>query len=206
MITAGPTYEKLDPVRFIGNYSSGKMGVALAKTCLKEGANVELILGPCSIALPHSSLLHTTMVESAEEMYNAAKNIFPSCSEAIMCAAVADFTPDVCAMEKIKREGNTLSLQLKSTKDIAAEMGKIKRYDQKLCGFALETHNALNNACEKLSRKNLDMIVMNSLTDEGAGFRVNTNKVTIITKNQQESLPLLSKEEVAQEIINHFIK
>lgn len=205
LITAGPTYEKLDPVRFIGNYSSGKMGIALAKECIAQGADVELVLGPCSMTLPHSTLLHVTRVESASDMYNATMTLFPSCTAGIMCAAVADFTPDSCADEKIKREGDQLILRLNPTKDIAATIGKMKTKSQKLCGFALETHNAIAHAHEKLERKNLDMIVMNSLQDEGAGFQVDTNKVTLITQDKTESLPLLNKKDVAREILNRFI-
>lgn len=205
LITAGPTYEKLDPVRFIGNYSSGKMGIALAKECIRQGANVELVLGPCSQPLPNSTLLHTTRVESAQDMHQAATGLFPQCNAAIMCAAVADFTPDTCANEKIKREGDKLTLHLTPTKDIAAAIGQMKTEGQRLCGFALETHNAMAHAQEKLQRKNLDMIVMNSLQDAGAGFQVDTNKVTIITPDNSESLPLKSKQDVAQEIINRFM-
>jgi phosphopantothenoylcysteine decarboxylase/phosphopantothenate--cysteine ligase len=205
LITAGPTYEKLDPVRFIGNYSSGKMGIALAKECINQGADVELVLGPCSESLPHSTLLHVTRVESASDMYNASTVLYPKCTAGIMCAAVADFTPDTCAEEKIKREGEQLQLHLTPTRDIAAAIGQMKTNGQKLCGFALETHNALAHAQEKLQRKNLDMIIMNSLQDPGAGFQVDTNKVTVITKGQQESLPLQSKKDVAREIINRFM-
>lgn len=205
LITAGPTYEKIDPVRFIGNYSSGKMGLALVKACLEEGAEVELVLGPCHITLPHSDLLHVTHVESAAEMYDAATSVFPSCSEGIMCAAVADFTPDTCATEKIKREGNRMVLTLNSTRDIAAAVGAMKNDGQRLCGFALESCNAMEHAAEKLRRKNLDMIVMNSVREPGAGFQVDTNKVTIITPDTQESLPLQSKDDVARAIINRFI-
>lgn len=205
LITAGPTYERLDPVRFIGNYSSGKMGIALARECVSQGAEVELVLGPCSMPLPNSSLLHTTHVESAGEMYNAATSLFPQCTAGIMCAAVADFTPATCADRKIKRENDTLTLTLTPTRDIAAAIGKLKKEDQRLCGFALETHDALTHAREKLLRKNLDMIVMNSLQDPGAGFRVDTNKVTIITADNTEALPLQDKTSVAKEIINRFI-
>lgn len=205
LITAGPTYEKLDPVRFIGNYSSGKMGIALANECLAQGADVELVLGPCALELPHSTLLHTTHVESAAEMYHAATSLFPACSAGIMCAAVADFTPNTCAEEKIKREGEQLVLHLNPTQDIAAAIGNMKTINQKLCGFALETHDAMSHAKGKLQRKHLDMIVMNSLQDAGAGFRVDTNKVTIITPDEVESLPLQSKADVAKEIINRFI-
>lgn len=205
LITAGPTYEKLDPVRFIGNYSSGKMGIALAKECVAQGAEVELVLGPCSQPLPHSTLLHTTHVESAQDMYDAATSLFPSCTAGIMCAAVADFTPNTCAEEKIKREGDQLVLRLNPTKDIAAAVGSMKTNGQRLCGFALETHDAMQHAQEKLQRKNLDMIVMNSLQDQGAGFKVDTNKVTIIMPDSSESLPLQSKKDVAKEIIKRFM-
>ena len=205
LITAGPTYEKLDPVRFIGNYSSGTMGIALAKECVAQGAEVELVLGPCSQPLPHSTLLHTTHVESAQDMYDAATSLFPSCTAGIMCAAVADFTPDTCAEEKIKREGDQLVLRLNPTKDIAAAVGSMKTNGQRLCGFALETHDAMQHAQEKLQRKNLDMIVMNSLQDQGAGFKVDTNKVTIIMPDSSESLPLQSKKDVAKEIIKRFM-
>lgn len=205
LITAGPTYEKLDPVRFIGNYSSGKMGIALAKECVAQGAEVELVLGPCSQPLPHSTLLHTTHVESAQDMYDAATSLFPSCTAGIMCAAVADFTPNTCAEEKIKREGDQLVLRLNPTKDIAAAVGSMKTNGQRLCGFALETHDAMQHAQKKLQRKNLDMIVMNSLQDQGAGFKVDTNKVTIIMPESSESLPLQSKKDVAKEIIKRFM-
>ena len=205
LITAGPTYEKLDPVRFIGNYSSGKMGIALAMECVAQGAEVELVLGPCSQPLPHSTLLHTTHVESAQDMYDAATSLFPSCTAGIMCAAVADFTPNTCAEEKIKREGDQLVLRLNPTKDIAAAVGSMKTNGQRLCGFALETHDAMQHAQEKLQRKNLDMIVMNSLQDQGAGFKVDTNKVTIIMPDSSESLPLQSKKDVAKEIIKRFM-
>lgn len=205
LITAGPTYEKLDPVRFIGNYSSGKMGIALAKECLMQGADVELVLGPSSIKLQESPRLHVTRVESAEQMYNAATQLFENCNAGIMCAAVADFTPMACAEQKIKREGEELVLKLTPTKDIAAELGKMKTREQRLCGFALETHNATEHAIEKQQRKNLDMIVMNSLQDEGAGFQCDTNKVTIITQEGLEPLPLDSKQNVAEKIIRRFI-
>jgi phosphopantothenoylcysteine decarboxylase/phosphopantothenate--cysteine ligase len=138
-------------------------------------------------------------------MYRAATQIYPSCNAGIMCAAVADFTPDTCAEEKIKREGEQLVLRLNPTQDIAAALGKMKSAEQKLCGFALETHNAMEHAQEKLQRKNLDMIVMNSLQDPGAGFQVDTNKVTIITPFSQESLPLQSKKDVAKAIISKFL-
>lgn len=201
MITAGPTFEKIDPVRFIGNYSSGKMGLALAMACIRRGAKVELILGPTSLIIPNSSLMHVTHVESAQEMYDAATSMFPDFTAGIMCAAVADFTPATVAGEKIKREDDQMVLRLNPTKDIAAEVGHIKRKDQKLCGFALETHDALEHALKKLERKNLDMIVMNSLQDNGAGFRVDTNKVTIINAAGVTSLPLMSKDEVAEQVV-----
>lgn len=205
LITAGPTYEKIDPVRFIGNYSSGKMGLALTKACLDEGAQVKLVLGPCQLGLPSTPALHVTRVESAAEMYEAATSLFPSCTEGIMCAAVADFTPETRASEKIKREGNRMTLCLQPTKDIAAALGRMKTVKQRLCGFALETHQALEHAQEKLLRKNLDLIVMNSLRDKGAGFQVDTNKVTLISQQSRLELPLMDKDEVAREIIKNFI-
>lgn len=207
LITAGPTYEKIDPVRFIGNYSSGKMGLALAKALAGRGANVELVLGPCSQPLPDSPLISVTHVESAEDMYNAATKVFETCTAAILCAAVADYRPEVCASSKIKREKTgSMNLHLVPTQDIAAALGKMKSSGQKLCGFALETDDEVTNAQNKLTRKNLDMIVMNSLRDKGAGFQCDTNKVTIITSKDSIALPLLSKDDAAEQIINALYK
>lgn len=205
LITAGPTYEKIDPVRFIGNYSSGKMGIALAETCAKMGATVELVCGPTRIKTSHPNI-HRTDVESAQEMYNAATNLFPNVDAAILCAAVADFTVARTADSKIKREKDGLTLQLIPTQDIAAALGAMKREHQKLIGFALETNNERDNARKKLLRKNLDFIVLNSLNDAGAGFSYDTNKITILSRQEEEEYPLKPKTEVAQDIINRLCK
>lgn len=205
LITAGPTYEKIDPVRFIGNYSSGKMGIALAETCAKMGATVELVCGPTRIKTSHPNI-HRTDVESALEMYNAATNLFPNADAAILCAAVADFTVARTADSKIKREKDGLTLQLIPTQDIAAALGAMKREHQKLIGFALETNNERDNARKKLLRKNLDFIVLNSLNDAGAGFSYDTNKITILSRQEEEEYPLKPKTEVAQDIINRLCK
>lgn len=205
LITAGPTYEKIDPVRFIGNYSSGKMGIALAETCAKMGATVELVCGPTRIKTSHPNI-HRTDVESAQEMYNAATNLFPNADAAILCAAVADFTVARTADSKIKREKDGLTLQLIPTQDIAAALGAMKREHQKLIGFALETNNERENARKKLLRKNLDFIVLNSLNDAGAGFSYDTNKITILSRQEEEEYPLKPKTEVAQDIINRLCK
>ena len=207
MITAGPTYERIDPVRFIGNYSSGKMGIAIAEACASEGSQVELILGPTTQQLPQSPHIHVTHVESASEMYDAAIATNPTCDAGIMCAAVADFRPAHTSDLKIKREGSgPMTLDLVPTQDIAAALGHIKTPSQKLCGFALETHDAIEHAKDKLIRKRLDMIVMNSLQDPGAGFQVDTNKVTLITPDTITPLPLMSKSEVAKEIVKAMFK
>lgn len=205
LLTAGPTYEKLDPVRFIGNYSSGKMGFALAEECARRGAEVELVCGPVTLKTQHTNI-HRTDVESAAEMYEAATKLFPSCQAGILCAAVADFTPDTIAEQKIKREGDQLVLRLNPTKDIAEALGKMKRDDQHLVGFALETNDEKAHAREKLSRKNLDFIVMNSLKDEGAGFRYDTNKVCIITPQDETQYPMKSKALVAKDIVEQLAK
>lgn len=201
LITAGPTYEKLDPVRFIGNYSSGKMGYALAEECASRGAQVVLVSGPTSLATK-SALIERISVESAQEMHDASIREFPGCQAAILCAAVADFTPQNTAEEKIKREGNALHLDLRPTPDIAATLGQMKREGQVMAGFALETCNEAAHAREKLERKKLDFIVLNSLRDEGAGFRTDTNKVTMIDGNGEEALPLMSKQETAMHIVD----
>lgn len=204
VITAGPTYEKIDPVRFIGNYSSGKMGFALAEECASNGAEVTLVAGPVSLKTPHPAIKRID-VESAAEMYEATRREFENSDAAILCAAVADFTPDNKASEKIKREkGGNLILELKPTPDIAASLGAVKRPEQRLVGFALETNNAETNARDKLARKNLDFIVLNSLEDKGAGFAVDTNKVTIIDAEKATQYPLKSKKEVARDIIKHL--
>ena len=205
LITAGPTYEKLDPVRFIGNYSSGKMGFALAEECARRGAKVQLICGPVSLKVQHNNITRTD-VESAQQMYDAATNLFPSCHAGILCAAVADFTPSQVSDQKIKREGDQLVLRLNPTQDIAQVLGMQKRADQRLVGFALETNDEKVHAHEKLQKKNLDFIVLNSLNDAGAGFRYDTNKITVISKEKEVSYPLKSKTEVAADIIDSLKK
>lgn len=204
LITAGPTYEKIDPVRFIGNYSSGKMGFALAEVCARRGAEVTLIAGPVSAEVHHPNIRRTD-VESAEEMYQAATAAFPAMDAALLCAAVADYRPQNASEEKIKRESKeTMTLHLIANKDIAASLGAIKREGQVLAGFALETQaDGRTYAQDKLRRKNLDFIVLNSLRDAGAGFRCDTNKVTILDKNgEATACSLKSKQEVAVDIIN----
>lgn len=205
LITAGPTFEKIDPVRFIGNYSSGKMGYALAEECAKRGAEVTLISGPVQLDYTHSNI-HRIDVESASEMYQVAVEQYPKQDAGILCAAVADFTPVSQAKQKIKREGDNLVLQLKPTQDIAATLGKMKSEKQILIGFALETTNELVHAQEKRKRKNFDFIVLNSLNDKGAGFRHDTNKITIVTENEVKEYPLKTKEEVAADIIDELGK
>lgn len=201
LITAGPTYEKIDPVRFIGNYSSGKMGYALAEECAERGAEVELVSGPVSINLNRANI-HITKVESAAQMYAAAVNAFPKTDIAILCAAVADFTPRETKDVKIKREKGDMAIQLVPTKDIAAELGRMKKESQFMVGFALETNDETNNAINKLKAKNLDFIVLNSLNDKGAGFSVDTNKITIISDTSKYEYPLKPKREVAKDIID----
>ena len=204
LITAGPTYEKIDPVRFIGNYSSGKMGYALAEECAKRGWEVELVSGPTKLEVKHPNIRRTD-VESAKQMYESATSLFPSCDAAIMCAAVADFTVASVAGEKIKRGESGLELNLVPTQDIAAALGAQKRADQRLVGFALETANELAHAQEKLCRKKLDFIVLNSLNDSGAGFQHDTNKVTIIpAAGTPVPFELKSKTEVAKDIIDYL--
>ena len=205
MITAGPTCEKIDPVRFIGNYSSGKMGYALAEECANRGAEVTLVSGPVTLKAHHPNI-HRVDVESAQQMYEAAKEAFSNTDAAILCAAVADFTPDIVADHKIKREKDDLILQLKPTQDIAASLGKGKKNGQIMVGFALETNDEQQNAQGKLERKNFDFIVLNSLNDKGAGFRVDTNKITIIDKEGATPYPLKSKTEVASDIINRLVE
>lgn len=201
LITAGPTYEKIDPVRFIGNYSSGKMGYALAEECAARGAKVCLISGPVTLKEKHCNIQRTD-VENAQEMYEAADRLFSQSDVTILCAAVADYTPKTVADQKIKRE-NDMTITLKPTKDIAAALGCKKQAGQIMVGFALETQNELHNAIHKMERKNLDMIVLNSLNDKGAGFKNDTNKVTIIEKNgNQTAFALKTKNEVAKDIID----
>ena len=205
LITAGPTYEKIDPVRFIGNYSGGKMGFALAEVCAEQGAEVTLISGPVMLTTKHPGIKRID-VESAAEMYEAATKAFPKADIGILCAAVADFTPKTTADKKIKRKSNNLKLELVPTQDIAAALGAIKKKKQVLVGFALETDNELENAQGKMKRKNFDFIVLNSLQDKGAGFRVDTNKVTIIDKHHGlTAYDTKSKREVAEDIIEQIL-
>ncbi len=206
LITAGPTYERIDPVRFIGNYSSGKMGIALAEECVNREIDVILVLGPVNITShifnnPHIKIIN---VESAKQMYDACMQFYPHCEGAILCAAVADFTPISVADHKIKREGDELIIRLKPTNDIAASLGNIKKENQLLAGFALETDDEETNAKGKMQRKNFDFIVLNSLNDEGAGFRHDTNKITIIDKYKEYEYPLKTKKECAKDIIDKY--
>ena len=200
LITAGPTYEAIDPVRFIGNWSTGKMGFALAEECAARGADVTLIAGPVNLKTVNPGIKRID-VTSAHQMYEAAIKHFPDSDAAILCAAVADFTPVETADNKIKRKGE-ITLTLKPTDDIAASLGVIKRPNQRMVGFALETNDEFSNAQDKLQRKNLDFIVLNSLRDEGAGFGYDTNKVTLIDRKGKEELPLQSKKDVAKAIIS----
>ena len=205
LITAGPTYEAIDPVRFIGNHSSGKMGFEIAKASANLGAEVFLITGPTHQKLQHS-LVNVIPVTSAEEMYLEAHKYFKSVNVAILAAAVADYKPMQVANQKIKKSDSTLVLQLEKTKDILASLGKIKS-KQILVGFALETENELENAKAKLKQKNLNLIVLNSLKDKGAGFKTETNKVTIIdNKNAVTKYQLKSKAEVASDLLKEIIK
>lgn len=205
MITAGPTYEKIDPVRFIGNYSSGKMGFALAEECARRGASVTLITGPVQLKTQHSRIQRID-VESAKEMWNAAQTYFPDADAGILCAAVADYRPETIADTKIKREKEeVLTLRLQATQDIAAHLGQLKGKHQRLIGFALETNNEQQNAKEKLERKNFDFIVLNSLNDAGAGFKHHTNKISIIDRESRTDYPLKPKTEVAQDIIDRLV-
>lgn len=204
LITAGPTYEKIDPVRFIGNYSSGKMGFALAERCAQKGAEVTLITGPVELQVHHPSIQRID-VESAAEMYQYAVKTFPSMDAGILCAAVADFTPAEKANHKIKREKDDLLIRLQPTQDIAAKLGSLKQAHQRLIGFALETDDEMKHAHDKLQRKNFDFIVLNSLNDKGAGFRCETNKITILHADHHTDYPLKNKSEVAEDIVQELI-
>lgn len=209
LITTGPTYEKIDPVRFIGNYSSGKMGFALADECAARGAKVILVTGPTQ-QTTHLPMYKYQAVESALEMYDAACTYFGGADAAILTAAVADYTPEHVADEKIKREKTgEMTLKLVPTYDIAASLGRLKdTVDSRkriLVGFALETNNEQLNAVDKLHRKNLDFIVLNSLNDKGAGFRHDTNKISIIDREGKTDYPLKSKAEVAADIVDRLV-
>ena len=204
MITAGPTYEKIDPVRFVGNYSSGKMGFALAEECARRGATVTLVAGPVNVGLsaPCAQMVQRIDVESCQEMYDAATKAFPSQDAAILCAAVADFRPEHVAEQKIKREGDELLLRLQPNPDIAAQLGKMKRDGQLLVGFALETNDEQSNAHKKLEKKNLDFIVLNSLQNKGTCFRSDENQISIIDRDGQQDYDRKPKQEVARDIID----
>lgn len=205
MITAGPTYEKIDAVRFIGNFSTGKMGFALAEECATRGAKVELIAGPVGLKTKHPNI-HRTDVTSAQQMYEVATTCFPTCDTAILCAAVADFTPSTITDRKIKREGSGgMHLDLQPTQDVARELGRMKQKGQKLIGFALETDHEIEHAQGKLQRKNLDFIVLNSLRNPGAGFAHDTNQITLLfADGTRKDFGLKSKTEVASDIVDHL--
>ena len=203
LITAGPTYEKIDPVRFIGNYSSGKMGFALAEECAKRGAEVTLIAGP--VALSCSSGIHRVNVESCQEMYNASIEAFPLQDAAILCAAVADFKPAMTADRKIKRGEDGLRLQLEPTQDIAASLGKMKQERQRLVAFALETDHEESNAESKLKKKNADFVVLNSTRNKGTTFRTDDNQIIIVSPQGKKEYGKKPKSEVARDIVNELV-
>ena len=205
LITAGPTHEAIDPVRFIGNHSSGKMGYAIAEVAANLGAQVTLISGPVSLKI-NNDAINLISVTSANEMFKATHLYFKNCEIAILSAAVADFTPSKVAFHKIKKEEETLTIQLNKTKDILASLGEIKS-NKYLVGFALETQNELENAKTKLNKKNLDLIVLNSLNDKGAGFKLDTNKITLISKdNKIATFKVKTKKKVANDILQHILK
>lgn len=202
LITAGPTYEAIDPVRFIGNRSSGKMGIALADAAARRGAQVTLVLGPSSLS-PRESSVQSVPVQSAEDMLAAARNAFKDADITILAAAVADYRPRETASHKIKKTGDTLKLELVKNPDIAATLGQEKKKGQLIVGFALETENEMDNAREKLQKKNFDLIVLNSLQDKGAGFHYDTNKITILGKdNKIRNFELKPKQAVAEDILD----
>ncbi|MEC7159824.1 MAG: phosphopantothenoylcysteine decarboxylase [Bacteroidota bacterium] len=208
LVTAGPTYERIDAVRFIGNRSSGKMGYAIAAELVSRGHEVTLVSGPSSLPIPKN--LHFYRIESAQEMYDTVMQLWPKVDGAIKAAAVADYTPKITADHKIKKQEAKLTIELMPTMDILAAMGQEKRENQWLVGFALETDNALAYAKDKLRRKNLDFIVLNSLADAGAGFNVDTNKITVIDRDQNvTTFGVKPKSEGAQdicEIIQPFLR
>lgn len=206
LITAGPTYEAIDPVRFIGNRSSGKMGLAIAEECVSRGAEVHMVLGPVSLSIDNT-MIQVTKVQSAQQMYEAASKIFPSSDITILAAAVADYKAAEIADHKLKKTADNMSIQLEKTIDIAATFGTLKQTNQKMIGFALETNDEIQHATSKLHKKNLDFIVLNSLNDSGAGFQHDTNKITILDKQGQiTKFDLKSKKEVASDIINYLVK
>lgn len=202
LVTAGPTREAIDPVRFISNRSTGKMGYAIARAAALRGARVILVSGPVSIEPPLFAKL--VPVVSAEDMYNAVMKYKDEADIIIKSAAVADYTPVAVSSEKIKKQDNGMCIELKRTKDILKELGQNKRKDQFICGFAMETENLIENAAKKLESKNVDMIVANSLKTEGAGFGTDTNVVTLITSDGKTELPIMSKDDVAMQILNRI--
>lgn len=205
LVTAGPTYEAIDPVRFIGNHSSGKMGIAIASELSKRGADTTLVLGPSSEKVPAG--ISVINVRSAEEMFNVCVSVFANTDIAVMSAAVADYTPATVASEKIKKSDASFSIELHKTKDILKHLGQLKTAQQKLIGFALETNNERENALKKLKEKNADLIVLNSMKDKGAGFGYNTNKVTIFdNKGNEHNFETKSKQEVASDIVDTIIQ
>jgi phosphopantothenoylcysteine decarboxylase/phosphopantothenate--cysteine ligase len=206
LVTAGPTFEPLDPVRFLGNHSTGKMGIAIAEALSKEGASVTLVLGPTDLK-PDNEHIKVVSVTTAQEMYAECSKLFPETDIAVLAAAVADYRPKIFSATKIKKQGTDLTLELTKTVDIAASLGSIKSQNQLLIGFALETNNEAQNALLKLEKKNLDFIVLNSMQDQGAGFGHDTNKVTIIHRNgRQTEFPMKSKKEVAADIVSAIIQ
>lgn len=204
LLTAGPTYEAIDPVRFIGNHSSGKMGFEIARELCARGAEVTLISGPSNESFLHPNL-QIVKISSADEMYDACHAVFSNMDIAILAAAVADFKPSHSSKHKIKKQSSTLTIELVQTKDILKSLGEIKRNNQILIGFALETENEISNAEKKLKSKNLDFIVLNSLKDEGAGFGTDTNKITILSeKHKAQSFVLKSKSDIAKDILDYL--
>jgi phosphopantothenoylcysteine decarboxylase/phosphopantothenate--cysteine ligase len=206
LVTAGPTHEAIDPVRFIGNHSSGKMGFAIAEELANQGAQVNLVTGPTNQHINHPGVI-VNKVTSAEEMYTVCSSLFPQTDVAVLAAAVADYKPVLKADQKIKKKDETLTLELTKTHDIAASLGKVKHNGQVIVGFALETENEVDNAMKKLESKNFDLIVLNSLNDKGAGFGADTNKITIINrKREQATFDLKTKKEVARDIVHAILE
>lgn len=203
VVTAGPTQEPIDPVRFISNHSTGKMGFAVARAAMERGAEVTLICGPTAIEPP--LLVNVVRVQTAAQMLEAVENHFPQCDMLIKSAAVADYTPAEYHDSKVKKHDGDLSLPLQRTTDILKEMGAQKQPGQQVCGFSMETDHLLENSRKKLLEKNLDLIVANSLKDQGAGFGVDTNIVTLISQQEMQQLPLMTKEEVAHRILDNLL-
>jgi phosphopantothenoylcysteine decarboxylase / phosphopantothenate---cysteine ligase len=207
LVTAGPTYEPIDPVRFIGNHSSGKMGLAISRELAQRGATVDLVLGPSSVAASLPATVRVHKVQTADEMYTICQQKFPSADIAVMSAAVADYTPAIYADQKIKKNGSSLLVELTKTKDILKSLGEQKKIGQILVGFALETRNEREYALNKMTSKNADLIVLNSLNDEGAGFGHDTNKVTIFEKGGAElNYERKPKQQVAKDIVDRIVK